>query len=157
MASASGARLRPRERLATGAEYRRVFRRGTRVDSATFLLVVIAWVFFRAENFEAARSLLVSMAGAHGFVSNLARIHMNSAWFTIAVLLPVVWFLPNSHQLLARFEPTLEYATGQGAGRSLPRWLAWRPRPAWALALAALGLCAVLGLSRVSEFIYWQF
>jgi len=39
MASASGARLRPRERLVTGAEYRWVFRRGTRVDSATFLLV----------------------------------------------------------------------------------------------------------------------
>jgi ribonuclease P protein component len=39
MAAASGARLRPRERLTTGAEYRRVFRRGARVDSALFLLV----------------------------------------------------------------------------------------------------------------------
>jgi ribonuclease P protein component len=39
MAAASGARLRPRERLTTGGEYRRVFRRGTRVDSALFLLV----------------------------------------------------------------------------------------------------------------------
>jgi len=39
MAAASGARLRPRERLTSGAEYRRVFRRGTRVDGALFLLV----------------------------------------------------------------------------------------------------------------------
>ena len=39
MAAASGGRLRPRERLTTGAEYRRVFRRGARVDSALFLLV----------------------------------------------------------------------------------------------------------------------
>ena len=39
MAAASGGRLRPRERLTTGAEYRRVFRRGTRVDCALFLLV----------------------------------------------------------------------------------------------------------------------
>jgi len=39
MAAASGGRLRPRERLTTGAEYRRVFRRGVRVDSALFLLV----------------------------------------------------------------------------------------------------------------------
>ena len=39
MAAASGGRLRPRERLTTGAEYRRVFSRGTRVDSALFLLV----------------------------------------------------------------------------------------------------------------------
>lgn len=41
MAGASGARLRPRERLATGAEYRRVFRRGARIDSALFLLVAV--------------------------------------------------------------------------------------------------------------------
>jgi len=39
MAAASAARLRPRERLTTGAEYRRVFRRGARVDSALFLLL----------------------------------------------------------------------------------------------------------------------
>jgi ribonuclease P protein component len=39
MAAAPGARLRPRERLTTGAEYRRVFRRGVRVDCALFLLV----------------------------------------------------------------------------------------------------------------------
>jgi ribonuclease P protein component len=41
MPAASGARLRPRERLRTGAEYRRVFRRGARVDSALFLLVAV--------------------------------------------------------------------------------------------------------------------
>lgn len=39
MAAASGAGIRPRERLTTGAEYRRVFRRGARVDSVSFLLV----------------------------------------------------------------------------------------------------------------------
>ena len=39
MAAASAAGLRPRERLTTGAEYRRVFRRGARVDSALFLLL----------------------------------------------------------------------------------------------------------------------
>jgi ribonuclease P protein component len=41
MAAASGTGLRPRERLTAGAEYRRVFRRGSRVDSASFLLVAV--------------------------------------------------------------------------------------------------------------------
>jgi ribonuclease P protein component len=41
MAAASGAGLRPRERLRAGAEYRRVFRRGARVDSGSFLLVAL--------------------------------------------------------------------------------------------------------------------
>jgi ribonuclease P protein component len=35
----AGATFRPRERLRTGAEYRRVFRRGIRMDGPLFLLV----------------------------------------------------------------------------------------------------------------------
>lgn len=129
---------------------------------ATFLLVVIAWVFFRAETVESASSLLVSMTGAHGFSSNLSRFHLSSAWLAIVPLLAVVWFLPNTHQLLGRFEPTLEYA--QGKAPPVPRWtlgvsahgaLQWRPYVAWVLAI--LLISSVLGLSRISEFIYWQF
>jgi ribonuclease P protein component len=41
MAAASGARLRPWETLQSGAEYRRVFRRGARVESASFLLLAV--------------------------------------------------------------------------------------------------------------------
>jgi ribonuclease P protein component len=41
MAAAAGAGLRPRERLRSGAAFRRVFRRGARVDSASFLLLAV--------------------------------------------------------------------------------------------------------------------
>ena len=41
MAAASGARLRPRERLIGGADYRRVFRRGARVETASFVLLAV--------------------------------------------------------------------------------------------------------------------
>jgi ribonuclease P protein component len=41
MAAASGARLRPRERLSGGAGFRRVFRRGVRVESPSFLLLAV--------------------------------------------------------------------------------------------------------------------
>ena len=149
----------------------------------TFLLVVIAWVFFRADNFVAAKSLLVSMTGVHGLTSNLARIHVDSTWFTIVPLLFVVWFLPNTHQILARYEPTLEYAekhmpdvqpvpvppVGIGtrdAAATRGGWLRglrtagalqWRPSWPWALAVSALAIGSVVGLSRIAEFIYWQF
>jgi alginate O-acetyltransferase complex protein AlgI len=129
--------------------------------AATFLLVTIAWVFFRAENFEAAKSLLVSMTGVHGLTSNVARIHMSTAWFTIVPMLLVVWLLPNTLQLLARFEPTLEYTEGKApavaAQPSVLPHFQWRPSRAWAWGIAALVIASVLGLSRVSEFIYWQF
>ena len=129
----------------------------------TFLVVVAAWVFFRAETFEAATGLLVSMTGANGLASNLARLEVAAGWITIGVLLLVVWLLPNSHQLLARFEPTLEYAQKENADaqlRAIPNWarrFVWKPRLAWALGITALAISSVLGLSRVSEFIYWQF
>ena len=35
--------------------------------------------------------------------------------------------------------------------------LAWRPRPIWALVMVVLAVGSIIGLSRVSEFIYWQF
>ncbi len=130
--------------------------------AATFLLVIVAWVFFRAETFQAAGNLLVSMAGMHGFMSNLSRIHMGSGWVFVGVLLPVVWFLPNSNQLLARFQPTLEYMAVEhrNAVPAEKRWVVrflWKPRMAWALTVAGLAVASVIGLSRVSEFIYWQF
>jgi len=131
--------------------------------AVTFLAVVVAWVFFRAENFEAAASLLVSMTGANGFTSNFSRLDMTSAWIIVSLLLLAVWVLPNSHQLLARFEPTLEYARHENAEAqfdAVPKWarrLVWKPRLAWVLCLAVLTVWSILGLSRVSEFIYWQF
>jgi hypothetical protein len=86
---------------------------------------------------------------------------MNTGWVTVGFLLPFVWLLPNSHQLLARFQPTLEYLVGdRNVVRADPRWFSrflWQPRRAWALAVAMLAVASVLGLSRISEFIYWQF
>ncbi|HWN97514.1 MAG TPA: MBOAT family protein, partial [Methylomirabilota bacterium] len=130
--------------------------------AGTFLLVALAWIFFRAESFDAATNLLVSMTGVHGLTSNLSRINASTGWVFVCVLLPVVWFLPNSNQLLARFQPTLEYMRGGKENPMLARegWVTrflWKPRLAWALTIAALAVASVLGLSRVSEFIYWQF
>jgi D-alanyl-lipoteichoic acid acyltransferase DltB (MBOAT superfamily) len=151
--SAGGQDVQPRWRLLAGTI-------GARFG--TFLLVALAWVFFRAETLGAATNILTSLSGIHGFMSNWSRVHMSTGWWTVGLLLPCVWFLPNSHQLLARFQPTLEYmrAEEQGAPLPQPRWaerFQWRPRRGWALAVAALAVASVLGLSRVSEFIYWQF
>src|SRR5687768_18494273 len=128
----------------------------------TFLVVTLAWIFFRAETFDAAMNLLVSLTGTHGFMSNWSRVSMSAGWCKVGALLLVVWILPNTNQLLARFQPTLEYL-GQpttSLSPASPRWaqkLAWVPRRAWAFGIGALAVVSVLGLSRISEFIYWQF
>ena len=119
--------------------------------AATFLAVVVGWVFFRAESLPVAGRMLQSMANpgaalgggfpARGFV-----------W--IAVLLAVVWWAPNSQQMLARFEPALDPVPLPSSGRVR---LAWQPNLAWAAGTACVFVLAVLHLSRISEFIYFQF
>ena len=136
----------------------------------TFLLVVVAWVFFRAESFEAARRLLDGMRGLHGWISatpadsapgpaaalqaigwgvgeGWAAALLLLAWF--AVLLTIVWGLPNTQEFLL------------GEGRPAHARLAWRPTLGWAAALGLMSGVAltynVVAVNHVSEFIYFIF
>src|SRR6185369_3114273 len=114
---------------------------------ATFLLVVLAWVFFRAESFDAAHRVLDGMRGMHGWLHGplldpapglsemLKAIGVGVeddrlagglllGWFVAA--LAIVWGLPNTQQFLL------------GEGRSKNARLAWRPTFGWAAALGLL-------------------
>lgn len=136
----------------------------------TFIGVVIALVFFRAPNVSTANALLASMVGGHGL--SLAK----SAWFVndvidnpsagiefIALLLLIVFWLPNTHWWMAKYEPALGYNPSQNL-KHQPQWLVkfwqnleWRPTRTWAVISAAITVTAFLGLSRVNQFIYFQF
>jgi alginate O-acetyltransferase complex protein AlgI len=125
----------------------------------TFLAVLLAWVFFRAPDLAGAALMLRAMTGAFpaasSFPHDLFR-DVPAALAVIAALSGVVWFAPNTQQIMARFEPGLP--TYSGALRPT-RWrlLRWRPSPAWALLTALVSVFGVLGLSGVSEFLYFQF
>lgn len=151
----------------------------------TFLAVVVAWVFFRAHSFSGAFNLLAGMAGLHGIVipSGLAFavapvrgvldvvgvrfadtsgtvLLMTYAWIT--ALLAIAFLFPNSQQILARFDPVLEAsARPAGGGVRGPAgrrsWWEWRPSPLWAFAIGCIAFIAMISITRVSEFLYWQF
>jgi alginate O-acetyltransferase complex protein AlgI len=130
---------------------------------STFLLVVVAWVFFRAESFEAAHRLLDGMRGLHGWINATppwvtttppiigegwtAAGLLLLAWF--AVLFTIVWGLPNTQEFLL------------GEGRPAHARLVWRPTLGWAAALGLMSGVAltynVVAVNRVSEFIYFIF
>jgi D-alanyl-lipoteichoic acid acyltransferase DltB (MBOAT superfamily) len=124
----------------------------------TFLLVLVGWVFFRAESFSAAIKVLEGMVGLHGlsFGTEGLNLNLKEATKMVAMFLVVVWVFPNSHELLAAHTPALEYAQDPPP-RWLGRLLTWRPNLLWALLLAALMVAGILNLSRPSDFIYWQF
>ena len=75
----------------------------------------------------------------------------------ILALLPIVWLLPNSQELMRRYRPALLHS---GFSFTRPAFLArlvWRPSLGWAVATAAIAAFGVISLSRYSEFIYFQF
>lgn len=149
----------------------------------TFLAVVVGWVFFRAPNEMAAVTLLRGMAGRNGialpeglaFVFGSAGPWLTalgisfieesgtafvSVWLWIAALLALALFFPSTQELLADWQPALDFeriaaASGMPHRRSV--LARWSPSPAWAMATGAVGFLGLISITRVSEFLYWQF
>ncbi len=138
----------------------------------TFAAVVIAWVPFRATNFDAALAMLKGMAGINGIsVARGLAPHMGSllggmvsvdgfaplAGLPIrdtAIWLPcglmIVWLLPNTQQWLGKFSPAWDAVTSSSH-------FAWQPTRRHAAFVGALLSLSLLSLTRASEFLYFQF
>jgi D-alanyl-lipoteichoic acid acyltransferase DltB (MBOAT superfamily) len=153
----------------------------------TFLCFVVAIVFFRANSVATAMQMLEGMAGLNGVALPMAvgerlgdlalwlrQFGVTFAWTSghdfmmtylwIAALLAASLLLPNSLEMLAEYEPALGFpAPDPTVPQSrLLGWitggsLRWNPEWRWAVGMAGISVIAVLGLQRVSEFLYWQF
>jgi len=146
----------------------------------TFLAVVVAWVFFRAPDFATASSVLSGMANLHGVslpeplvrdlsasyphlkeqvalngLAPLSKVNGDRALILIILGLWVVWALPNVQQLLHRQHPVLDKI--EPSRGWLMRVLDWRFTPARAWLLGGVFVLAVSFLTRVRDFIYFQF
>jgi alginate O-acetyltransferase complex protein AlgI len=140
----------------------------------TLAAVVFAIVLFRARSYEGAKHMMQAMLGQDGAplpAALLLRLGPAAPWLQslgiteqsssgtdfvslvlwVAVLLATALFLPNSQQVLVRYEPVLESKL-KYAGRWQLRW-----NRRWALWVSALLLAGVFSLNRVGEFLYWQF
>src|SRR6266481_553582 len=83
--------------------------------------------------------------------------------------LAVVWFLPNTQQMLARWHPAFNYGVAERerdpplverapwVTRLLPWRLEWRPSAAAAVFIGLLAALAFLNLHHVSEFLYFRY
>jgi alginate O-acetyltransferase complex protein AlgI len=142
----------------------------------TFVAVVAGWVFFRAASLDDALAVLRGMAGFNGVSlpaalgtqlgpwSRAALEHLGVAfhlgggaqfvfqYLWIVALLPLVMLAPNTQEILGRFQPALNFRVPQMSTR-----LAWRLTPGWGALVATVTVCGLLALSRVSEFLYYQF
>lgn len=151
----------------------------------TFLAVVVGWVFFRATDFDGAIAMLAGMAGLNGIaLPNGVALRLGGLWdllsefgvttylgggsvfiFTwlwLAFLLPVALLLPNTQQIMVRFEPALHPHQCEDAQELSPlrRWverIRWQPNAGWAVVIGVVAALGVLDMTSISEFLYFQF
>lgn len=144
----------------------------------TFLAVVVAWVFFRAESFSAAGAILAGMAGLNGFVLDTAtyvelgavgEALIRSGWridpdrellfaglfqvLWLATAFALVWATPNSMEQVESIGTT----TGDHIASRIRSLLAWRLSFEW---LTVAGLLLLLSIPHIFEkrpFLYFQF
>lgn len=123
----------------------------------TFVAVVVAWVFFRATNMHAALSMLKAMAGGAGIANSAAASSIDSGMaLTVAgLLLVLAWVAPNTQQITGYVGP--EGAYGSGVTQAGPAALRWTGSRRWAVLIGILLATSLMLMSRVSQFIYFQF
>jgi alginate O-acetyltransferase complex protein AlgI len=111
----------------------------------TFLSVVVAWVFFRADSIASAISVLSKMADPSQIA--FGRGEMAYTLF-IGVYAMIAWFAPNTQAIMG-----YDHAN-RTVGAALN---AWPQRPAFIYAAAAVLAFGILGIQQHSEFIYFRF
>ena len=144
----------------------------------TFVAVATAMVLFRSTTVDGALEILSGMVGLNGvslprtLLEPLGILEALSPYILIDEggarefvlrhlwiigLLGIVFFLPNSLQITARFEPALDHDARPAHTDSRVGILQWRPALSWAVCTSTLVLIAVMRLDLESEFLYWQF
>lgn len=97
-----------------------------------------------------------------GLVPASGGINGSEATMAIIVGLGLVWFFPNVRQIMRNYKPTWEDMAGKNSPTLMPtdfavRWLTWQPTTARAIPLALLFAFCIMSLTKVSEFLYFQF
>lgn len=147
----------------------------------TFLAVMSAWVFFRASSIDAALTILKGMAGLNGFIlpinwqaplqqANMAEwLLKHGAYFSSnenpmfrgldqliwsMFLLLICWLAPNTQQLFEAHQPS--FAPSR-LGKSISFRRQWQVNSLWVMFMVATSYIAIISISSLSEFIYFQF
>jgi len=111
----------------------------------TFLAVVVAWVFFRADSLASALSVLSRMADPGRIVLGHAEITQS---VLIAIYAAIAWLAPNTQEIVGYDHKNRSVGENRRA---------WQPRPSLLYGGAAAFAFGVLGIQQHSEFIYFRF
>ena len=145
----------------------------------TFVCVAASMVVFRSLSLDTAANILAGMAGMNGvevpgglypLVSWLGSVFpasfiqpglpnaagMSELGLLLLLVAPIALFLPNTLQILDRFEPAI--GVREAGEPNLLRFnVSWRPSLVWAVFVIAIAAAGTLNIGGYTEFLYWQF
>lgn len=124
----------------------------------TFACVVVSLVFFRADSLKRAVLLILNMLGFRGFAAYDPTGTAPEARLAIAYILLglfLVWFMPNTQEMLRDYKPSLHGEMFEGQQHR--QWLLWRPTLTWACVLALVFFLSLVSVQNPSTFLYFQF
>jgi alginate O-acetyltransferase complex protein AlgI len=129
----------------------------------TFFAVIFAWVFFRAENFSVALTMLQSMAVPQGGFESFFQYKLQVS--IVISALGIACIMPNSQELLSKISSPIEVYSGStilNNGGIFYRLnsikINWSLL--WLLYLVVVAVTSIyflLDSSTINEFIYFQF
>lgn len=143
----------------------------------TFLMVVIAWIFFRAPDFATAHKILTAMffqkmtlpdiwhlpLAMKIFLQNLG-VHWTAdpTWvtapkglFILVIAALVTWWMPNTYQLFSKYRPA--FLPYQYTVKSSQKTFFWKPRLAWDCLIVAVFVFGIMHIHASSIFLYFRF
>jgi alginate O-acetyltransferase complex protein AlgI len=113
----------------------------------TYVCVLVAQVFFRANSTMDAVHFLAGMGGLHGIGS--VRTSSPTRLLITVVGFFIIWALPNTQEILGQ--------AGSAIQNKFWLWLAWRPTWQWSAALGVLFFIAIMFFKSSATFLYFQF
>lgn len=125
-----------------------------------YLQVSFALIFFHSESMASAGALIADMFGRNG----TGRFDELLAGALAFALFPVVWFFPNTQQILGQEAGPADTSTfaaapgvGPAAAPTLFSGFRWRPSVGWAVLMAVLFFAVLANLDSTTSFLYFQF
>ena len=125
-----------------------------------YFQVTFAVIFFRSESTMSAFALIADMFGRN----SAGRFDELMAGAFAFALFPVVWFFPNTQQILGQETGPGGIAPSPGtpnvnpaAAPTLFPGLRWRPNLGWAVLMAVLFFAVLVNLDSTTSFLYFQF
>jgi alginate O-acetyltransferase complex protein AlgI len=145
----------------------------------TFLCAAGANALFRADDLSAALVMLKGLVGLNGIILESQKLRFLGLENLIPVLtgwgiqvgtlpllkgyaleyllvyLCIIFFCPNTQEIMSRFEPCLDFQLKENEG-TWP-WLKWKPTMSWAWLTGFIALLSMLLMGRPNPFLYFQF